>query len=78
MLDLVPQVLLNPLLLKHLLLPLGPEQHPGGHGDGDGVLRLRLQIERRQEGYRAQSDLSGRLVEHSAPVAVLACDRPNS
>lgn len=48
-LDLVPQVLLHSLLLKHLLLPLGPKQHPRGNGDGDGVLRLRLRVERGEE-----------------------------
>lgn len=47
MLDLVPQVLLHSLLLKHLLLPLRPKQDPGGNGDGDGVLWLRLREETR-------------------------------
>lgn len=47
-LDLVPQVLLHSLLLEHLLLPLGPKQDPRGNGDSNGVLRLRLWIERQE------------------------------
>lgn len=54
MLDLVPQVLLHPLLLEHLLLQLGPKQDPRGNGDGDGVLGLRLWMGRREEADRAE------------------------
>lgn len=42
MLHLVLDVLLHALVLVDVLLLLHVEQDPGRHGDGDGVLRLRL------------------------------------
>lgn len=41
--DLVSQVFLHAVLLKHFLLPLRSEQDPRGDGDCHCVLRLRLQ-----------------------------------
>lgn len=42
MLHLVLDVLLHALMLVDVLLPLHVEEDPGRHGDGDGILRLRL------------------------------------
>lgn len=47
-LNLVSQVLLHSLLLKHLLLALGPKQDPRGDGDGHCVLWLWLQRKRHE------------------------------
>lgn len=44
--DLVPQILLDSFLLKHLLLPLSPKQDSRGNGDGHSVLWLGLHEDR--------------------------------
>ena len=56
-LHLEPDVVLHALRLVDLLLLLHVEEHPGGHGDGDRVLRLGLgrldRVRRVREAFEA-------------------------